>query len=256
MMVELIKNTKEEGKIFVNKLSAAERQLSAAIRMYFMEEDQLAVHTVASAALNLYADLMKFRGKEPALYGGIYGVLRAARDVLDGEFSLDHFDSWGVEGRKLIQDMVEFLGANPEIDIEAIRVNGPDSFVRQYWTEKRKAYNFLKHADRDRDGLLDEADVNNENIIVEAIGNALHLNCKMTPDKEFFISAMYAMDFLSDPPSDPMLIWILKQLSADEIMSLARRNLCYSRVNDDFEIDLDSKSDLATKNYLERLSKP
>ncbi len=124
-MVELIKNTKEEGKIFVNKLSAAERQLSAAIRMYFMEEDQLAVHTVASAALNLYADLMKFRGKEPAFYGGIYGVLRAARDVLDGEFSLDQFDSCGVEGRKLIQDMVEFLGANPEFDIEAIRVNGP-----------------------------------------------------------------------------------------------------------------------------------
>ncbi len=64
-MVEFVKNVKKLDQIFVNKLSAAERQLASALRCYFMEEDELAIHVVASSALNLYADLLNKQGKDP-----------------------------------------------------------------------------------------------------------------------------------------------------------------------------------------------
>jgi hypothetical protein len=257
VMVDLIENTREEGKIFVNKLSAAERQCAAAIRMYFLEEDELAVHTVASAALNLYADLMKGRGKDPAIHGQMYGLFRAARDIIEGEFSLDDFDNWGEEGLKILEEQVAFLRGHPDFDIEDMKVSGPNKFIQQYWGEKRKSYNFLKHADRDQGKLLDEAHINNENIIAEAIGNSFHLNCDMTPEKEFFFSAMFAMDILPNPPSELTLIWVLKQMSREEILSLARRNLCYPRVDDDFEIDFDTISAAATEILItEKKRKP
>ena len=52
------------AKTHVTKLAAAERQLSAAIRMFFAGEDELAIHTVASAAYRIIADLKSSRGKD------------------------------------------------------------------------------------------------------------------------------------------------------------------------------------------------
>ena len=39
--MEFVKNENEAGKVYVTKLAIAERQLNAAVRMYFMEEDEL-----------------------------------------------------------------------------------------------------------------------------------------------------------------------------------------------------------------------
>jgi hypothetical protein len=47
------------GRIYLNKLAAAQRQLCAAIRLFFAGEDELAVHTVASAAYRVLSDLRK-----------------------------------------------------------------------------------------------------------------------------------------------------------------------------------------------------
>lgn len=54
------------AKLHITKLAAAERQLRAAIRMYFSGEDDLAIHTVASATYRLLADLKAERGLEEA----------------------------------------------------------------------------------------------------------------------------------------------------------------------------------------------
>jgi hypothetical protein len=37
------------GTVHINKIAAASRQLDAAVRMFFTKEDELAIHTVASA---------------------------------------------------------------------------------------------------------------------------------------------------------------------------------------------------------------
>ena len=52
-----------EATIFINKLEAARRQLDAAIRMTFANEDELAIHTVAAAAYRLVRDLLNRRGR-------------------------------------------------------------------------------------------------------------------------------------------------------------------------------------------------
>ena len=50
----------------ITKLSAAERQIKAAIRMFFAREDSLAVHTVAAAGYQLLADLKAKRAMNEA----------------------------------------------------------------------------------------------------------------------------------------------------------------------------------------------
>lgn len=252
--MELVKKTKEPGRLFINKLSAAERQLAAAIRMYFMEEDPLAIHTVASAALNLYADLMRMRGKEPALHGIAYGHFRAARDYLDGELSDEDLSKWGEGAFEALGPIIDLLRANPDFEIDQLTVSGSAQYTRDFWSDKRKSYNFLKHADRDSGDLLDESDVNNEDIIYQAIGNSMHLNCEFTREKEFFISALYAFGHLENPPSEPLLIWIMMAHSREETMHLARKNLCYSRVDDDLDVDFDAAKEKSKMLLCEHLN--
>lgn len=54
----------KSSEIHLTKLSSAKKQLQAAIRMYFMEEDELAIHTIASAVYSVLKDLKKNRGKD------------------------------------------------------------------------------------------------------------------------------------------------------------------------------------------------
>jgi hypothetical protein len=52
--------------LHVTKLAAAKRQLQAAIRLFFLKEDELAVHIVASAAYGLLKGLKRDRGQNEA----------------------------------------------------------------------------------------------------------------------------------------------------------------------------------------------
>ena len=72
------------AKIFVSKLAAAERQLCESTRMFFDDRDELAIHTVASAAYRLIADLKKKRGREEAADVRWTAVFYAVRDYRRG----------------------------------------------------------------------------------------------------------------------------------------------------------------------------
>lgn len=50
------------GKIKVNKIEAARRQIDAGIRMVFSNEDPVAIHTLVGAALRILRDLASKRG--------------------------------------------------------------------------------------------------------------------------------------------------------------------------------------------------
>lgn len=56
--------TELSARLHVTKLAAAQRQLRAAIRMFFAGEDELAIHTVASAAYRILTDLKSERGRD------------------------------------------------------------------------------------------------------------------------------------------------------------------------------------------------
>src|SRR5260221_5624954 len=71
-----------DAKVHINKLAAGERQLRAAIRMFFAEEDALAIHTVASAAYGILKDLKAERGQDEAhdfYFAVMLGMVRAFR---------------------------------------------------------------------------------------------------------------------------------------------------------------------------------
>jgi hypothetical protein len=69
---------------YVTKLAAAQRQLRAAIRTYFAREDELAIHTVASAAYRLIADLKKHRGRDEAGDYYLTSIFYCVRDYRRG----------------------------------------------------------------------------------------------------------------------------------------------------------------------------
>ena len=64
------------GKVYVLKLVAAERQLREAIRMFFEQRDELAIHTVASAAYRILRDMKENRGINEAADTQFRGIFR------------------------------------------------------------------------------------------------------------------------------------------------------------------------------------
>jgi hypothetical protein len=108
------------AKIRVNKVEAARRQIDAAIRMLFSNEDPVAVHTVAMAALRIVRDLA------------------AKRD-----------DSYM---HKVTEAIIK------------------PGMEKKFWRKFQAPANFLKHADRDPDGFL-------ENIDEEANEGSLFMAC-------------------------------------------------------------------------------
>ena len=244
--MEIVKSEAEAGKVLINKLAAAERQLAAAIRMYFMEEDALAIHSVASAAHSLYADLLRHRGKDPAFHLVGFGALSVAKRYVDGELTNKDIESWGEGAREALQPFIDMLRQNPELDIYDVQVSGSAEAARKFYREIRRAYNFLKHADHDVSAVLDSARINNEDLLCQAIYCSAHLNCELTPEKEFFIAAMHAFGKLEVPKIH--LKWLLQALSREEVMYLARTNLCYPLVDDDHCIDFDLAHDKALQS--------
>lgn len=89
----------------VGKLDAARRQIDAAIRMTFANEDPLAIHTVVAAGHRIIRDIIQ---------------------------------------KKNVDSYMEFMGTiEPKID-EA-----------EFWKRINVATNFLKHADRDEEAILE-----------------------------------------------------------------------------------------------------
>src|SRR5712691_2463382 len=70
-----------DATVYLTKIAAAQRQLDAAIRMAFAGEDELAIHTVLSAAYRIVRDLREKRGRREqpneAYATGVFYVARA-----------------------------------------------------------------------------------------------------------------------------------------------------------------------------------
>lgn len=252
--MEIIKNEQEKNRRFINKLSVGERQLAASIRMYFLELDPLAIHTVSSAAHNVLADLLQKRGKDASVHGEIYGVFRAAKDLHSGDITEDDIRKWGDGALESVQQLSKLFEDHPDLDLDHISSSALPDHQRAYWSDLRRAYNYLKHADRDAEAFLDEADVNNEDIISQAIMCSLHLNMKLTPEKNFFFCAMIALGKMSGNERKPMFLQlILEGLSSEEMMALGRRKLCLGAYSEDewiltgFEDHLEERKRLITE---------
>lgn len=94
--------TDQRGVLRILKLAAAQRQLDAAIRMTFADEDVLAATTVAAAAYRLLRDIKRKRGHRvlsdewrDAIVGTARALVRG--EIPDGEVkSIRESDFWPV----------------------------------------------------------------------------------------------------------------------------------------------------------------
>lgn len=153
------------GTIHITKLAAVARQLRAAIRMYFAEEDELAVHTVASAAYRLIADLKRDRGGDVAADSYQASVFYVIRDLRRGTLpekltSDPEFMAWA-------NTLAEQLPITANSKYEDVKVSISTDLERDFWRDRNRTANFLKHADRDVGSSIVEDEVNNELLLMQ-----------------------------------------------------------------------------------------
>ena len=157
------------ARIHITKPAAAVRQLRAAIRLYFQQEDELAVHTVACAAYRLIADLKAERGLDEAADYYLTSIFYVVRDYRRGTLPM-HIRG-NPEMMAWVTDMAEKLPIEPDTDLRDVSVQIDLQTARQFWNDQNRAGNFLKHADRDVGSSLDLEEIDNPRLLMQALSS-------------------------------------------------------------------------------------
>lgn len=152
--------------LHVTKLAAAKRQLQAAIRLFFMEEDELAVHTVASAAYGLLKDLKRDRGQNEAADSYRTTFFYLVRDFRRGTLPAHLTSNPSTMAEiKRIADQLSPITADSKLSDVQVTISSAQEKV--YWNESNRAANFLKHADRDTNGILPLEKIDNNLLLLK-----------------------------------------------------------------------------------------
>ena len=154
------------ASLYVNKLAAAKRQLQAAIRMFFMPEDELAVHTVAAAAYGLLKDIKSSRGMSEAADSYLTTFFYVVRDYRRGTLPA-HMTGDAVFMAEVERIADQLLPITADSKLSDVRVSISAALERQYWNDTNRAANFLKHADRDTDEALSSDELDNKLLLTK-----------------------------------------------------------------------------------------
>ena len=160
-------------EIHVTKLAAAQRQLRAAIRMFFGQEDELAVHTVASAAYRLTRDLKERRGHDEV--GNVYQTMffYIVRDYHRG--TLPKKLAEDAEFMKYVREWADALPITANAEYEDVSVRVSPVLAKRFWKDRNRVSNFLKHADRDAEEHISLDEVDNLHLLMLATGSLIDL---------------------------------------------------------------------------------
>jgi hypothetical protein len=171
-----------KGTVQVTKIAAAQRQLDAAIRMFFVREDELATHTVAAAAFQILRDLTKNRGGHFTAKVFRQGILNTAKLYVAGTLPPDKKAI--IDGSGLMTIIAPLMADIQEqgdrFDPKRIDVNVSKQEEHKLWLSQTTA--FLKHADRDADGSLSPEDLDNEKILMATCSAYLEIMKTPTPE--------------------------------------------------------------------------
>ena len=143
--------------------------------MFFAQRDELAIHTVASAAYRILIDLKENRGRDEAADAQYSGIFYIVRDYRRGTLPVEFQDD--PEFMKFIAGMADklpLITATTEFD--DVRIALSQDARAQYWREQNAAANFLKHADRDSENLLNLDKVKNLDLLHLASGAYLDVS--------------------------------------------------------------------------------
>lgn len=194
----------ESAEILITKLGAARRLLRAAIRMHFHREDELAVHTVASAAYGILKDLKKQRGLNEAQFAvetEVLGMLALAKKRASHKLPPDILSDTYFVG--FLDQLVEDLGITPETDVSKIApsVVLDSASTASFWRANNRASNFLKHADQDSEAALSLKEIKNFQLLIRAMFSYE----SVAPDDLGFEGVVLQVHFLAEHHSDSEL---------------------------------------------------
>jgi hypothetical protein len=177
-----------KGTVQISKIAAAQRQLDAAIRMFFGREDDVAIHTVAAAAFQVLRDVIKKRGGHFTSEVFRQGLLSIAKQYVEGTLPTD--TKVVIDGSNFITMIAPLIADIREqgdgFDAKHIAVKVSKQQEHKLWLSQ--ATTFLKHADRDTDSFLSAGDLDNEKILMGTC--AAYLEIMKTPTPE--IAAYFA----------------------------------------------------------------
>jgi len=152
------------AQLYVNKQAAAMRQLNAAIRILFAGEDALAVHTITAAVHEVLTSVdHKSSDKSGFVYLETLDSLQEQHPKLFSGFSIKDL-------KKLVH------------------------------SKNRSGANFLKHADKDPDNLLDTEALTTDHMLLEAC--TLYSNLGFDPSIEMQAFARWHLSVYPSAESD------------------------------------------------------
>ena len=156
--------TSRQATVYITKIAAAQRQLDFAIRMYFADEDELAIHTVVAAAFTVLRDIhAKTRGRNflsDVFVTGVYEIAKRYSEgrLSDEESALFLGDSYLSAKIKELSVLIREQGER--FDMSNIRIIASPKRERKA-LQTDDITNRLKHADREMDHI-DLTNLNNE----------------------------------------------------------------------------------------------
>ena len=177
--------------IHITKLAAARRQLCSAVRMFFAQEDELAIHTVASASLSIISDLKSKRGTDLLSDAFLFGVFSAVQQYNKGTLP-EHL----LESSEFMEPVKALAEQIPDIDaIRFVDISGtlPSEFISEFWKKRNRIANFLKHADRDYTSHIRLDEVDNLQLLYFLIGSYASIDQSGIGDEGILFSVYYGL---------------------------------------------------------------
>lgn len=205
------------AEIYVTKLGAARRQLATAIRMFLKREDELAIHTVGSAAYGLIKDLKAHRGRDEAADFYLTSVFYVVRDHLRGTLPRRFADD--PEAMQWIQEMADQLPITATSEFTDIVARISPAEARKHWNKQNRVANFLKHADTDSGSHVSLGEVDNLRLLMMSLGSYVDLTRDLIwPEGYFLLAFSTATDDTCDDTPEIIrdLVGGLKKLDSDE----------------------------------------
>lgn len=186
----------------ITKLEAAHRQLKSAIRLFFIDEDELAVHTVASAAYRLISDLKKKQGQsEPADFY-LISLFYIIRDFRNG--TLPTYITENPELMDWVANLSSQFPIEVDLSIEDITASIDKATEASFWKTQNKTSNFLKHADHDAEDRLGVNVIGNLQLLMQAYAALTDLiENDLNSEPEGFVLWLYSSVESGDSDSLP-----------------------------------------------------
>ena len=141
--------------------------------MFFSGGNELAVHTVASAAFGINSELNSTFGEDEAADVHWSAVLYVVRDhkrgILPSEFTRD------AEMMRTVRERSSKYPISSDSTLHDFRPSISWQASKEFWKKRNKIPNSLKHVDRDPNVHLELAEVVNQYLLMQALASYLDL---------------------------------------------------------------------------------